>query len=98
MRDDSTDAVGVLASGAIEQGSEVHGIDGFHNLRNERLLRCLTEVKLLFEFFPDILGGFNDCGCASRGNKGTWIAWGYPGVVFCSVAYRMSDRRKPRCP
>ena len=79
MLDDSTDAVGVLASGAIEQGSEIHSIDGFHDLRDERFLCCLTEVELLFELSPDILGGFNDCGCASRGTKGTWIAWGYPG-------------------
>ena len=48
MSDDSADAVGVLASGTIEQGSEIHRIDGFHYLRDERLLCCLTEVKLLF--------------------------------------------------
>ena len=48
MSDDSTDAVGVLASGTIEQGSEIHRIDGFHDLRDESLLCCLTEVELLF--------------------------------------------------
>lgn len=78
---DGTDAGRILASGAVEQSSEIDGIDGLDYLGDERLLCCLTEFKTLFEFAPDISGGFDLCGRASwhRRDKRTGISGLNPG-------------------
>ena len=64
----------VLASNTIEQGSEIDWINRFNNLRDERLLCSLTEVKGELELTPYIFCSFKlRSGAVSRWSKWAWI-------------------------
>jgi len=50
VQHESMDAGGALASGTLEQCSEVDLVDGFDELGNQRFLCGLTDFESLFEF------------------------------------------------
>jgi hypothetical protein len=75
MLQDNTNISRILTGGAIEQSSEVDGINRVNNLRDERLLRGLTEVERELERAPNIFGGFNLRRRAS-GRRDKWTGIG----------------------
>ena len=69
-----TNIVGILTGGTIEQGSKVDGVDGGNDLRNERLLCGLTEVKVGLAFKPGFFGRrATGSGTGNGGSEGSWV-------------------------
>jgi hypothetical protein len=69
----------VLTGGAIEHGSKVDLINRCNDLRNERLLGSLLEVKRELELAPEIFCGSDlRSGAVGRSNKRAWISRAYP--------------------
>ena len=75
MLQNRTNISRILTGYAIEQRSEVDLINRVNNLRDERLLRGLTEVEGEPELAPNIFGGFNLRRSAS-GRRDEWTGIG----------------------
>ena len=54
MLEQSTDVVGITASGRVEDGSEVGGIDDLDDLGNKSLLGCMADLEGGTEILPNV--------------------------------------------
>jgi hypothetical protein len=87
----------VLANITIEQGSEIDWFNRFNNLRNERLLCSLTEVKGELELTPYIFGSFKlRSGAVSRWSKWAWIRRTNPRDGICQGSISVDGQNESK--
>ena len=63
----------VRSSGAVDKGSDVHGVNSINDLRHEGFGCSMVEVKAFLGSAPNFFGGSNlGASGANRGKKRSW--------------------------
>jgi hypothetical protein len=81
MVHDGSNASRVLASGTVEKGTEVDGVNSVNNLSNECFLGGLAHLETLVAFDPNSSSCIElSCSAGYRRDIGTRIGWSDPRI------------------